>query len=239
MKDFFERFADAHRGEDIWVVGAGASLDFVDGGFFENKIAIGINDVWKKFYTRYLVRKEETGLDATLARGVPVIVSRYPCGSYCLGERPERANGNLYGFEHRDNGHTVVDVRVIKQGSREIVVSYSTVTSAMHLAAVMGARNIILAGCDCGTVDGRMVFGGYEGETKPHVGDDGLPAGNPDKDAPTEADRMEAGEYREWLRVIEPQTLAVRDAIVKHHGCGVHSLNPFVNFGMEGYCYER
>ena len=43
-----------------------------------------------------------------------------------------------------------------------LVVSHSTITSAMHLAAYMGAATVILAGHDCGALDGQLNFAGCE-----------------------------------------------------------------------------
>ena len=40
---------DVHKGEDIWLVLAGSSMDYVSGDFFENKIVIGQNHVYKHF----------------------------------------------------------------------------------------------------------------------------------------------------------------------------------------------
>ena len=31
---------DIHTGQDIWIIGAGSSMDFVDPSFFDNKICI-------------------------------------------------------------------------------------------------------------------------------------------------------------------------------------------------------
>ena len=45
--------------------------------------------------------------------------------------------------------------------------------------------------------------------------------------------------YREFLTVIEPQTLALRAKLKEVYGCNLYSLNPFVNFGLEGHEYER
>jgi len=43
----------------------------------------------------------------------------------------------------------------------KLVVSYSTITTGIHLAAYMGAKNIILIGHDCGTIDGECNFKDY------------------------------------------------------------------------------
>ena len=40
MNKTIQELKDIHKGEDIWVIGAGSSMNFVDSSFFENKICI-------------------------------------------------------------------------------------------------------------------------------------------------------------------------------------------------------
>ncbi len=101
-------------------------------------------------------------------------------------------------------------------GTDMIVVSYSTITSAMHVAAYLGARNIILVGHDCGYVDGKKNFDGYP---EPILG------------------RI-SGFYDRFLGSIEPQSIAVRERLRDVYGCCIYSLNPFLNFQLEGHSYE-
>jgi carbonic anhydrase len=100
-------------------------------------------------------------------------------------------------------------------GTDRIVVSYSTITSAIHIAAYMGAANIIIVGHDCGTLDGEVNFPGY-----------GEAIGGSDF-------------YRQFITEIEPQTLTLREKIKEVYGCNLYSLNPFINFGLEGHEYHR
>lgn len=201
-------------GQDIYVVGSGPTAGYIDAKFFDNKLAIGVNEVYQRFPNLdYLVRKDTAGAEEARASGIPLIVSRYHGGNI-QGERNELAGPqDYYVFEHGDNGKTEVDLAVI--GTRKIVVSYSTITSAMHIAAYMGAANIILVGADCGRVDGEMHMDGYH--------------------------RCTGGEsfYRKFLKVIEPQTAAVRERLAEVYGCRVYSLNPWLNIGLEGHRYER
>jgi hypothetical protein len=203
-----------YQGHDIWVVGSGPSMDFIEAEFFANKVAIGINNVYLRFpYVSYLVRKEALRAEAAQASGIPVIISRHNAGSLVYRQNNLSGIQDYFVFEHADNHLDRVDLSVI--GTDKIVVSWSTMTSALHLAAYMGAANVITAGHDCGTLDGRRNMAGY-GE--PPQGD---------------------GDYRAWLRKIEPQTAAVRERLRKVYGCRIYSLNPFLNFGLEGHRYER
>ena len=44
-----EELKDIHKGEDIWLVLAGSSMDYVSSDFFKNKIVIGQNHTYKKY----------------------------------------------------------------------------------------------------------------------------------------------------------------------------------------------
>lgn len=207
MKNVYE-LAGCHRGADIWIVAAGPTMDYVGQDFFDGKISIGVNQVYRKYRTTWLVRKEGALFDEARESGIPLIASRYDCGSYQMGLNPP----GDYVFDHLENEHTRVDLNVIDKKSDKIVVSYSTITSAIHIAAVMGAKNIILCGHDCGTLDGKFRMDGYSEEM---VGGEGF--------------------YRRWLGEILPQTLAVRQKIRVVFGCRMYSLNPFLGLTMEGH----
>ena len=72
-----------HKGEDIWVISAGSSMDYVSSEFFENKIVIGINHVYKHYPCNYIVMKdcmEEPRFPRSIreldSMGIPLIFSK-------------------------------------------------------------------------------------------------------------------------------------------------------------------
>lgn len=215
---------DKHLNEDIYIIASGASMDYIHPSFFDGKTTIGLNQVYKKYDCTYLVRKEVKFIMPSLNTGAIVIVSEYDSGN--LNSGAEKLNTNkiqhprLYYFKHLNNEHTIVDTSVISENSNTIVVSFSTITTAMHLAAYMGAFNIILCGHDAGILDGKMNFEGYSNDIK-------------------ETPWQNWGQYRQWLKIIESQTLQVKKKIEEVYDINVVSLNPFVNFGLEGHKYER
>lgn len=205
---------DIYRGHDIYVVASGASAGFIDPSFFDNKIAIGVNQVWKRFRNLdYIVRKDSNDMEparhAAKAFGFKLIVSEHNCGTLKYAKNKSAD----YFFEHLDNRLQDIDLSVV--GTDKIVVSYSTTTSAVHLAAYMGAANIILVGHDCGKLDGKSNFVGY----------------------PEPPNGQEF--YSDFLSQIEPATIALREKLKEVYGCNVYSLNPFINFGLEGHIYEQ
>lgn len=219
----------AEAGKDIYIIAAGASCDYINPSFFKDKCVIGINRVFIRYECDYVIFKEYAGPvnDQTLLQSAAVpIVAKWDSGNIRQGKR--RINHRIFTdpryhfFDHLENTREVVDLSVISPDSDKIVVSYSTITSAMHVAAYLGARNIILVGHDCGTLDGRGAFRGYYDDATIKIS----PWKDPD-------------EYRLWLGQIEAQTVAVKERLEAVFGCNVVSLNPFVNFGLEGHVYER
>ena len=204
-----------NAGQDAWVVAGGPSAGYVDDAFFDGKLVIGVNYAWVRFGCDYVVVKEGYALKEAVEAGQNVVASRFHCGD--LGCFENQADGEFYVFDHEQNGCTAVDLDVIGAEGM-LVVSYSSITSAMHLAAYMGAANILLLGHDCGSIDGQFKFMGYP---------------SPD------FQKVNPGFYQSFLRDIEPQTLAVRDRLMAVYGCRVHSLNPWVNVGMEGHIWSR
>ena len=220
MKGIIE-LKNKHQGEDIYVLASGKSVDYFNEDFFDNKIVIGVNQSYKKIWCDYLVRKEVKFIKESLATESIVIVSEYDSGNLNTGEDKLNTNkvdhDNLYYFEHNDNLHDKVDISVF--GGDKIIVSFSTITSAIHIAAYMGAKNIILLGHDCGTIDGEMTFKGYY---------------NTIKDTPWST----WNQYKTWLKMIEGQTILVKKQVKKHYDANVVSVIPFVSLNLENRTYR-
>jgi hypothetical protein len=207
-----------HFGEDIYIILSGPSCNYINADFFNNKITIGVNQVYKKYYCDYLVRKENSHLRDSISTGSKVIVSEWDSGNIIRGKRLKNTIGNekldFYVFEHLENNLTKIDFSVL--GTDKLVVSFSTVTSAIHMAAYMGAKNILLVGHDCGLLDDKFVFDGYY-------------------DSITETPWKNWDEYKKWLGEIEGQTIAVKKKISEYYKCNIYSINPFINFNLEGH----
>jgi hypothetical protein len=120
---------------------------------------------------------------------------------------------NICIYEHNQNsGTNIIDFSNIKN---KLIVSKSTITTGMHLAAHMGAKNIILVSHDCGLLNGESNFKNYYSSIS---------------DTPWK--KWE--EYRSWLNEIEDQTLQVKKKLHLEYGCNVLSLSPFINWNLEG-----
>jgi len=249
------KLKDKHSGEDIWIVLAGATLDYVSHTFFENKTVLGINQVFKHFPVDYILMKdclEEPRFPRSIKQldemGIPLIFCEYYKGysrkTYYVDDKgteypditqayesknkfnAKETGGVVNRVEHKNsymfkhNPRTKDLVEELKDlGEDELIVSKSSVTSLLHLAAYMGAKNIILCGHDCGTLDKKLYYRYY-----------------------TEKDWVSAdnwGGIDKWVGSLERESKIVRTFLMKKYGVNIHSLNPFLNLGLEGHKYEK
>ena len=212
-------FKGIYAGEDVWIIAAGASMNYVSDSFFHNKITIGINRVAMKFDCNYLVAKDGRGFEIIselINSETKVILSKHESGN--LHQKINSFSGEYWLFDHPSKPREEPDLSCISRDSDRIVVSYSTITSGIHLAAYMGAKNIIICGHDCGTIDGESTIRNYYSKIKPHHGSDSA--------------------YVKWLSQIENHTTIVCHKLKQIYGCNIHSLNPFINFNLEGHNYD-
>jgi hypothetical protein len=83
----------------------------------------------------------------------------------------------------------------------------------------MGAKNIILAGHDAGTLNGDLYFDGY-----------------------VEKDWTSSGNWsgiNSWMSSLENESQIVRAYLRETYNCNIHSLNPFLNLGLEGNLFVK
>lgn len=222
-----EKFFNIHKQEDIYVLGAGKSLDFIDQNFFKNKISIGVNRIGIKINTNYLIIKDKKSLDEIInntKENQVVFVSKGNFGEdnnankdYILNNYKNKKN--IIIFNHEKNKHRVTS---IPNSKNYLVVSHSTITSAIHLAAFMGAANIILIGHDCGYLNGEIYCSGYY-----------------EKEEHRKICWKNFNNYEEWLRLIENDTINLKRLLSEKYNCNIYSLNPFINFGLENNNYKK
>lgn len=153
-----------HQGADIYVVGTGTSLRVFPLNFFEDKITIGLNQAWKVFDTRYAITMmPKLNIPEFMAGEAPKphitwITKPSKVKAQCTPQEVAHAEANFYGFEN-DGNVSLTGLEEISEAGRnldwvrtpnpnKLYLWTSISQSAMNLAANMGARNIILVGCD-------------------------------------------------------------------------------------------
>lgn len=222
-----EEFKNIHEGEDIYIIASGKSVDFIDDSFFDNKNVIGVNQAYKKTYCKYLLRKEAELINDIVDNNPDTVhfISYGACGGAnnknfnIIKENGYDTYDNIVIYSHNRNTCTVP--KTLPNGDA-LITTYSTITTAIHLAAYMGAKNIILIGHDCGTINGECNFEGYHTDETYKI-----------------AWKNGREDYVNWLKVIEEQTIQVRTMLNNKYNCNIYSLNPFINFGLEGNIYKK
>ena len=213
-----KHFKDKHKGQDVYVIGSGPSCDYINSSFFENKISIGTNQTYRKFNSQYIVRKEHKLLQDTLDNFEgTTLVSKLDCGSGgSIKTETYKNTSNLCVYDHLKNV-LKIDLKAFEKEDH-LCVSYSTITTSIHFAYYLGAKNIILVGVDHGILDGKSTFEGYYNNIK-------------------ETPWSSWDQYKNWLKKLDKDTIEIKQHI-QSLGVNIYSINPFINFRLEGHKYE-
>jgi len=221
-----EDFMNIHTGEDIYILASGKSIDFLDTSFYENKIIIGVNQAYKKVTCKYLVRKECKLIKQVLNDNPNTIhfISKGEYGSdnnrnYEYIKQNISNKKNIVIYSHNVNR---IKIPLIFPQENYLIVSYSTITTAIHLAAYMGAKNIILIGHDGGLINNECNFNGYHTDSTYKIV---WPGGK--------------NHYKKWLSKIDIDTIILKKLVKRKYNCNICSINPFINFNLEGNKYTR
>jgi hypothetical protein len=210
---------------EIYVLGTGSSLNFINKDFWNNKVTIGINLIYKYLPVKYALAQHTSLIRGMVESGITAIAPEYDMGMY---RRPrfdapdsdllgvprkyyiyKHFNNFLYDFPN-NKGYLEIDFSDFD--NPETLVAGTTTATAIHLAYKLGAKSIILVGLDAGYIDGELHIKGY----------------NP----------PDAIQYQfQHLIDSQPQIDLICNEIRKR-GVGVYSINPFNNFRNENHEYK-
>jgi hypothetical protein len=165
-----EELYGRHPGSDIYVVGTGASLRVFPLSFLEDKITIGLNMAWKVAPVQYsiTIRPE---LNIPEFMGEP----ERPDTIWCVSERKltsdeqrkycEAHPDRFFAFDTKGQRNTMPNGQPgnfgrnldwVRRPTGHFLYVWSSISqSAANLAANMGAKNVILIGCDNCALEGN------------------------------------------------------------------------------------
>jgi hypothetical protein len=160
LKKNISELKDIHKNKDIYVLGSGGSMDHYNKNFFQDKITIGVNRVCNFFKCNYTVSKDHRGMPdiQKSINETKLICSSFNCGT--IRNTPTDLDDVDYIFDHVDNNNDG-PIFYPDASSDQIIVTRSTITSAIHIAAYMGAKSIYICGHDGGAFNGSMHIEGY------------------------------------------------------------------------------
>ena len=212
-----------HSGKDIYIVGSGASLNYIDKSFFNNKIVIGVNHVYKLCKVDYIIIHHHNVsnfiLDNQLNKRFKIVVARHESCILNSAKLTENyGNKQTYIYDHLDQEYRNVNFTPIinldiNKPHNQLITGGTIIVDAIGLAYYLGASNIILVGVDGGTINGCVNAIGYYNHavnTKNQIYHSVV----------TNADIIKARDF------------------LKLYGVNIYSLNPFVNLGLEGNKFE-
>lgn len=189
---------DIYAGEDVWVLASGASMGHVDPKFFEGKRVLGLNLTYRHFPCS-MVYGQDLEQEHYVDLGSKLVVTEHHLGSHHNRRKEFYGEQPYYRLEHGENGPGPMDLSVI--GADRVVTGLTSLVGAIHLAAYMGASNVILCGADYCFIDGVMQYTGY---------------------CPP------ATYYPSFIAQARPRVQAVIDKVREVFGCRIYSLNPFL-----------
>ncbi len=153
-----------HTGSDIYIIGTGTSLRVFPLEFLRDKITIGLNQAWEVVDTTYAITMMPKLNIPEFIDGEPSmphitwITKPTKVKAQCTPKEVEYAEQHFYGFENNgqasltgldepsETGRTLD--WIMNPHPEKLYLWTSISQSAMNLAANMGAKNIILVGCD-------------------------------------------------------------------------------------------
>ena len=140
-------FHNIHQGQDIYVLASGPSLERIYKNFFNNKITIGLGLVYKTINITYAVHKEYTTIDNEiymLKNCKNIFSSLYKSGNrkrgFIMSNKESFRSTKIVYFDHYENELDKFKLDPLRKNSEKLFVSWSTITSAINLAAMMGAK---------------------------------------------------------------------------------------------------
>lgn len=208
------------RRETIYVVGSGASLQYVPPTFFDDKITVVVNEAYQRFGLHlrapsFVLMHHYDHAQAAIDAGGTLVTSEHESG---FSNWPAaNFRGDYYTYKTAENVFSAtptINLEALERDADDtLVISPCTVAEAVHFAYHLGASAIVLCGIDGGSLDGLWNYPGYNG------------GGN-------------AGTNPQHIRLTEGLLLEVV-RLVRARGVFVGSLLPFINAGLEGHRYER
>lgn len=205
-----------HKCEDIYVIGSGPSLQYIEPDFFCNKVVVCTNNTInfvKEAKAIYMVAKEPSQQLQDVAKDhkATIVMCEYHSAGHKNKNEIMYPDSTAIFRPNPDSIHH-------KRQTTALIISASTISTAMHLAAFMGTKAIMLIGHDCGKLDEKVHLDGYQKENAV---------------TPT-------AWYGEWMKTncIEYFTMKLKYILRSKWGVKVYSVNPFINFGLEGHSYS-
>jgi len=212
LPEDYRDFKDSRKGETAWVLGSGASVDHIAPGFFDDKLCVCVNYVGQTLALPEFYSVTHYWLDAlALAEyrpDLPIIT-------------PDTDQGGRNLASHAPSGPNVYLTPSGAQQYAAFTVERDWPTDPD--AFVVGPTSLHMT----------MHFAAYLVGSGGHIVLVGADCGTIDDRSNFDAYRGGDNPFSVWADALPK----VADRI-RQDGVSVHSLNPWVNFALEGHAYR-
>jgi hypothetical protein len=206
---------DVRKGETAWVFGSGGTMNHLHPEFFADKLVVSANLGAVQFGVSpdYVFSHYHHISAQALTLGGRVVTME--CDTRTRepwhGEQPH--NLVLIPQDSYVGPSDTWDV-FGRHAPRpdSLVYGSSSLHGAMHLAAWIGAKHLVMVGADCGILDGQVNLEGY-----PILGGE--------------------GDTARILSLYNRDHRRMKEWLVVNYGVTVYSLNPFINLNLEGHTF--
>ena len=219
-------YKNKHAGQDIYILASGASMDFMPLSFFDGKVTIGLNLIHRFLKCTYIFIKDIKSKRGFIQHYNGIIKS----GATMItvsghdGLNHDFTTHREYIIAPVDRWGGFIEPKMI--GTDVMVNSHMSITTAIHIAYYMGAKNIVLCGADGGMIDGRVNMANYYSESEY-------------RETSEHGNTCEQFQRTSVSHPYNELNITVMRDVLRARGCNLISLNPFINLGMEGHAYTR
>jgi len=163
MIEELHTYKNAHKGEDIYIIGSGASMNYYDKSIFEGKTTIVLNNMYKFIAGTYCLFMNAAKDRRRFASILSECKKTYTKVVVCEGHnyKVRRWNSNHYSWIVSQVHNDTPRVREELIDTEKLINTCYVVTTGIHFAYYLGAKNIVLVGCDCSVIDGVANIAGY------------------------------------------------------------------------------
>ena len=152
--NFKNYFKDIHKGGEIWIIGGGASMNYVSPSFFDGKLTMGLGEAFRKYKNcTYYLRKDGRSYQGhdifdviKYNPSTKLIFSDYVGCAVEWGKNEFDVDVDYYFFEHEPSHGELSGNWNKIEGKFANGIGLTGI--GVHLAAYMGVKNILICGND-------------------------------------------------------------------------------------------
>lgn len=159
-----EHIKDLHKGEDVYLLASGKSMDFYPKGFFDDVITIGVNNLPHFFPCNYTILHHIEIIPELIQVDTCIVASQNRCGISASGPENhhilEDDDRTHYLYQTAEQGFTNIDYSVFKK-ENYLLTAGTTIVSAIDFCRHIGAKKVFVCGVDGINIKGQTNFEGY------------------------------------------------------------------------------